>query len=101
MCLLWKIEGRALVRRVANVEGGPLCVLAIGKIALCGVELVREDKLHGLFVKRDLMLIGVQAETGEKRSEIRELAEIFRGKIVVLRNEMTASTRSHSYKIDP
>ena len=28
------------------------------------------------------MLIGVQAETGEKRSEIRELVEIFRGKIV-------------------
>ena len=34
------------------------------------------------YVERDLMLIGVQAETGEKRSEIRELAEIFRGKIV-------------------
>jgi len=34
------------------------------------------------YVERDLMLIGVQAETGEKRSEIRELVEIFRGKIV-------------------
>jgi acetolactate synthase I/III small subunit len=34
------------------------------------------------FVERDLMLIKVQAPPGGKRSEIRELAEIFRGRIV-------------------
>ncbi len=34
------------------------------------------------FVERDLMLIKVRAGQGGKRSEIRELAEIFRGRIV-------------------
>jgi acetolactate synthase-1/3 small subunit len=34
------------------------------------------------FVERDLMLIQVDAPTGSSRSEIRELVDIFRGKIV-------------------
>jgi acetolactate synthase-1/3 small subunit len=34
------------------------------------------------FVERDLMLIKVRAPQGGRRSEIRELAEIFRGRIV-------------------
>ena len=34
------------------------------------------------FVERDLMLIKVHAASGAQRSEIRELAEIFRGRIV-------------------
>jgi acetolactate synthase-1/3 small subunit len=34
------------------------------------------------FVERDLMLLKVQAPQGGRRSEIRELAEIFRGRIV-------------------
>jgi len=34
------------------------------------------------YVERDLMLIKVSAPPGGKRSEIRELAEIFRGRIV-------------------
>jgi acetolactate synthase-1/3 small subunit len=34
------------------------------------------------YVERDLMLIKVSAPTGSKRSEIRELAEIFRARIV-------------------
>ena len=34
------------------------------------------------YVERDLMLLKVQAPPGGKRSEIRELVEIFRGKIV-------------------
>lgn len=34
------------------------------------------------FVERDLMLIKVKAPPGGKRSEIRELAEVFRGRIV-------------------
>jgi acetolactate synthase I/III small subunit len=38
------------------------------------------------FVERDLMLIKVQAPSG-KRSEIRELADIFRGRIVDVANE--------------
>jgi acetolactate synthase-1/3 small subunit len=38
------------------------------------------------FVERDLMLIKVKAPSG-KRSEIRELADIFRGRIVDVANE--------------
>ena len=34
------------------------------------------------FVERDLMLLKVQAPAGPKRSEIRELVEIFRGRVV-------------------
>ena len=34
------------------------------------------------FVERDLMLVKVKAQPGGKRSEIRELTDIFRGKIV-------------------
>ena len=34
------------------------------------------------FIERDLMLIKVRAPLGGRRSEIRELAEIFRGRIV-------------------
>src|SRR5882757_3674328 len=34
------------------------------------------------FIERDLMLIKVKAPAGGKRSEIRELAEVFRGRIV-------------------
>jgi acetolactate synthase I/III small subunit len=34
------------------------------------------------YVERDLMLLKVQAPPGRQRSEIRELVEIFRGKIV-------------------
>jgi acetolactate synthase I/III small subunit len=34
------------------------------------------------FVERDLMLLKVQASAGGRRSEIRELVEIFRGRIV-------------------
>ncbi|MCC9599963.1 acetolactate synthase small subunit [Stieleria sp. JC731] len=34
------------------------------------------------FVERDLLLVKVQATPGQKRAEIRELVDIFRGKIV-------------------
>jgi acetolactate synthase-1/3 small subunit len=39
------------------------------------------------FVERDLMLIKVHAPLGGRRSEIRELAEIFRGRIVDVAGE--------------
>lgn len=39
------------------------------------------------FVERDLMLIKVAAIPGKTRSEIRELVEIFRGRIVDVRDE--------------
>src|SRR5262249_16825224 len=47
------------------------------------VTVVRVDDISSKdFVERDLMLIKVKAPPGGKRSEIRELAEIFRGRIV-------------------
>jgi len=39
------------------------------------------------FIERDLMLIKVKAPPGGQRSEIRELAEVFRGRIVDVGNE--------------
>ena len=47
------------------------------------VTVVRVDDISGQeHVERDLMLIKVKAAAGGKRSEIRELTEIFRGQIV-------------------
>ncbi|MBI2825877.1 MAG: acetolactate synthase small subunit [Planctomycetia bacterium] len=47
------------------------------------VTVVRVDDISSKnFVERDLMLIKVTAATGPQRSQIRELAEVFRGRIV-------------------
>jgi len=47
------------------------------------VTVVRVDDISSQdFVERDLMLIKVKAATGGKRSEVRELVDIFRGRIV-------------------
>ena len=47
------------------------------------VTVVRVDDVSSQdFVERDLMLLKVQAPAGPKRSEIRELVEIFRGRVV-------------------
>ncbi len=52
------------------------------------VTVVRVDDISSTdYVERDLMLIKVAAPTG-KRSEIRELAEIFRGRIVDVSHDM-------------
>jgi acetolactate synthase-1/3 small subunit len=53
------------------------------------------------FVERDLMLLKVKAPPGGKRSEIRELVEIFRGKIVdVGAEEMTIEISGRENKIE-
>jgi len=39
------------------------------------------------FVERDLMLIKIEAPPGDRRSQVRELAEIFRGRIVDVGND--------------
>lgn len=53
------------------------------------------------FVERDLMLLKVQAPPGGKRSEIRELVEIFRGKIVdVGADEMMIEISGRENKIE-
>ncbi len=47
------------------------------------VTVVRvEDIGSQVYVERDLMLIKVKTSTGVQRSEVRELVEIFRGRIV-------------------
>ncbi len=47
------------------------------------VTVVRVDDISSQdYVERDLMLLKVQAPPGGRRSEIRELVEIFRGRIV-------------------
>ena len=47
------------------------------------VTVVHVDDISSRnYVERDLMLIKVSAEAGSQRSHIRELAEIFRGRIV-------------------
>ena len=47
------------------------------------VTVVRVDDISAQdFVERDLMLLKVRASAGEQRSEIRELTDIFRGRIV-------------------
>ncbi len=47
------------------------------------VTVVRVDDISSQnYVERDLMLIKVKASSGGKRSEVRELVEIFRGRIV-------------------
>ena len=47
------------------------------------VTVVRVDDISSRnFVERDLMLINVAAEAGRSRTEVKELAEIFRGRIV-------------------
>ncbi len=47
------------------------------------VTVVRVDDISAKdFVERDLMLLKVKAPPGSRRSEIRELVDIFRGRIV-------------------
>jgi acetolactate synthase-1/3 small subunit len=53
------------------------------------------------YVERDLMLLKVSAPPGSKRSEIRELVEIFRGKIVdVAAEEITVEISGNESKIE-
>jgi acetolactate synthase-1/3 small subunit len=53
------------------------------------------------FVERDLMLIKVRAPQGGQRSEIRELAEIFRGRIVdVATDEVIVEISGQEQKIE-
>ncbi len=47
------------------------------------ITIVRVDDVSSYdYVERDLMLLKVRAEAGKQRSEIRELVDIFRGRIV-------------------
>jgi len=53
------------------------------------------------FVERDLMLIKVKAPPGGKRSEVRELCDIFRGRIVdVAAEEVMIEISGREHKIE-
>ncbi len=53
------------------------------------------------YVERDLMLIKVKAPPGGKRSEIRELTDIFRGRIVdVAAENVTVEVSGKESKVD-
>jgi acetolactate synthase I/III small subunit len=66
------------------------------------VTVVRVDDISSQnHVERDLMLIKVRAPAGNIRSEIRELVEIFRGKIVdVGADEMMIEISGREQKIE-
>jgi acetolactate synthase-1/3 small subunit len=66
------------------------------------VTVVRVDDVSSQdFVERDLMLIKVTAPLGGQRSEIRELAEIFRGRVVdVARSEVIVEISGQEKKIE-
>jgi acetolactate synthase-1/3 small subunit len=66
------------------------------------VTIVKVDDISSQnFVERDLMLIKVKAPANGGRSEIRELAEIFRGRIVdVAPREVTVEISGQEKKIE-
>jgi acetolactate synthase-1/3 small subunit len=66
------------------------------------VTVIRvEDISSRDYVERDLMLIKVKAPPGGKRTEIRELVDIFRGRVVdVGDTEMMIEISGRSSKID-
>lgn len=66
------------------------------------VTVIRvEDISSRDYVERDLMLIKVKAPPGGKRTEIRELVDIFRGRVVdVGDTEMMVEISGRSSKID-
>ncbi len=54
-----------------------------------------------VFVERDLMLIKVKATPGGKRTEIRELTEVFRGRIVDISvDEVTVEISGQERKVE-
>ena len=66
------------------------------------VTVIRVEDISSLdFVDRDLMLIKVKAPPGGKRTEIRELVDIFRGRVVdVGDTEMMIEISGRATKID-
>lgn len=66
------------------------------------VTVVRvEDISSQDYIERDLMLVKVKAPPGGKRSEIRELADIFRGRIVdVSQEEVVVEISGQERKIE-
>ena len=76
-------ENRDLSRMTFVLVGDDSVLEQVRKQLEKIVTVVRVDDISAQdFVERDLMLIKVRARSGPQRSEVRELTEIFRGRIV-------------------
>jgi len=76
-------ENKALSRMTFVVVGDDRVLEQVRKQLEKIVTVVRViDVSSRDFVERDLLLVKVQAPSGPKRAEIRELVDIFRGRIV-------------------
>ncbi len=76
-------EDRSLSRMTFVVVGDDNVVEQVRKQLEKIVTVVHVHDISAQqYVERDLMLVKVRAERGSSRSEIRELVDIFRGRIV-------------------
>lgn len=76
-------EDKSLSRMTFVVVGDDRVLEQVRKQLIKVVTVVRVDDISAQdFVERDLMLLKVNAAPGPKRTEVRELVEIFRGRIV-------------------
>jgi acetolactate synthase-1/3 small subunit len=76
-------EDKSLSRMTFVVMGDDRVLEQVRKQLIKVVTVVRVDDISSQdYVERDLMLLKVTAPPGPKRTEVRELVEIFRGRIV-------------------
>lgn len=76
-------DDKSLSRMTFVVVGDDRVLEQVRKQLIKVVTVVRVDDISATdYVERDLMLLKVNAPPGPKRTEIRELVEIFRGRIV-------------------
>jgi acetolactate synthase-1/3 small subunit len=76
-------EDRGLSRMTFVVVGDDNVLAQVQKQLRKIVTVVRVDDVSSQdFVERDLMLLKVKAPPGSQRTEVRELVDIFRGRIV-------------------
>lgn len=95
-------EDPNLSRMTFVVVGDDAVLEQVGKQLEKIVTVVRVDDISSQdFVERDLMLIKVKAPVGGPRSEVIELVEIFRGRIVdVATEELTIEISGQERKVE-
>lgn len=95
-------EDANLSRMTFVVVGDDSVLEQVGKQLEKIVTVVRVDDVSSQdFVERDLMLIKVKAPAGQIRQEVRELTEIFRGRIVdVAPSEVVIEISGQERKIE-
>ena len=95
-------EDPNLSRMTFVVVGDDSVLEQVGKQLEKIVTVVRVDDISSKeYVERDLMLIKVRAPAGGARSEVLELAQIFRGRVVdVATEEMTIEISGQERKVE-